>query len=46
VLQPASDLGLDQEPLAALRVVGVVVEHLLERDLAVQFGVKGDEDRA
>ena len=46
VLQPAGDLGLEQEPLAADRVVGVVVEDLLERHLAVQLGVEGDEDGA
>ena len=44
VLQPAGDLGLEQEPLAAGRVVGVVVEDLLERHLAVQLGVERDED--
>ena len=43
VLQPAGDLGLEQEPLAAGRVVGVVVEDLLERHLAVQLGVEGHE---
>ena len=34
------------EPLAAAGVVGVVVEDLLERHLAVQLGVERDEDRA
>ena len=29
-----------------VRVVGVMVEHLLERHLAVQLGVEGDKDRA
>ena len=46
VLQPAGDLGLEQEPLAAGRVVGVVVEDLLERHLAVQLGVERHEDGA
>ncbi len=45
VFQAAGDLGLDQEPLAAGRVVGVVVEDLLERHLAVQLGVQGHEHR-
>ena len=40
VLQPAGDLGLEQEPLAADRVVGVVVEDLLERHLAIELGVE------
>ena len=34
MLQPAGDLGFQQEPLAACRVVGMVVEDLFERDLA------------
>ena len=46
MLQPAGDLGLEQEPLAADRVVGVVVEDLLQRHLAVQLAVEGDEDGA
>ena len=46
VLQPAGDLGLEQEPLAAGGVVGVVVEDLLERHLAVQLGVQRHEDGA
>ena len=46
VLEPAGDLGLDEEPGAAGRVVGVVVEDLLERDLAIELGVECDEDRA
>ena len=44
VLQPAGDLGLEQEPLAAGRVVGVLVEDLLQRHLAVQLGVERHED--
>ena len=46
MLQPAGDLGLEQEPLAADRVVGVRVEDLLEGHLAVQLGVQGHEDGA
>ncbi len=46
VFEPAGDLGLEDEPGAAGGVVGVVVEDLLERDLAVELGVEGDEDGA
>ena len=46
VLQPAGDLGLDQEPLAADRVVGVMVEDLLERHLAVQLAIQRHEHGA
>ena len=46
MLQPAGDLGLEQEPLAAGGVVGVLVEDLLQRHLAVQLGVEGHEDGA
>jgi hypothetical protein len=46
VLQPAGDLGLGQEPGAAGRVVGVAVEDLLQRHLAVQLGVKCHEHHA
>ena len=45
MLQPAGDLGLEQEPLAADGVVGVMVEDLLERHLAVQLGVERHEHR-
>ena len=44
VFQPAGDLGLEQEPLAADRVVGVVVEDLLQGHLAIQLGVQRHED--
>ena len=44
MLQPAGDLGLQEEALAALVVVGVLVEDLLERHLAVQLVVQGHED--
>jgi hypothetical protein len=46
MLQAAGDLGLDQESGPAHLVVGVVVEDLLERDLAVQLGVESHEDSA
>ena len=46
MFQPAGDLGLEHETRAAGGVVGVVVEDLLERDLAVELGVERHEDRA
>ena len=46
VLQPAGDLRLGQEPGAAAGFVGVVVEDLLERHLAVQLLVQRHEDSA
>ena len=46
VLEPAGDLGLGDEPLAADRVVGVLLEDLLERHLAVQLAVERHEHRA
>ena len=46
MLQAAGDLGLDDEPGPAVGVVGVVRLDLLERDLAVELGVLGDEDLA
>jgi hypothetical protein len=45
VLQPAGDLGFHEEPLPAGRVVGVLVEDLLESDLAVQFLIQRHEHR-
>ncbi len=44
VLQPAGDFRLEHEATAAVRVVGVAWEDLLEGDLAVELGVEGDED--
>jgi hypothetical protein len=44
MLQPAGDLGLEQESLPAGGVVGVPLEDLLERHLAVQLAVQGHED--
>src|SRR5262249_6382284 len=44
VLESAGNLSLQQEPLAAGGVVGVVVEDLLQRHLAMQILVGGDED--
>ena len=46
MLETAGDLGFEQEPLTAGRVVGVIVQDLLERDLAVQLAVQCDEDGA
>src|SRR2546430_1246864 len=46
VLQAAGDLGLEEEPGASVGVVGVLVEDLLEGNLAVQLGVERDEDQA
>jgi hypothetical protein len=46
VLQPAGDLGLEEEPLAADGVVGVLVEDLFEGDLTFQLGVQRHEDGA
>ena len=46
VLEPAGDLGLGDEPLPADGVVGVLLEDLLERHLAVQLAVERHEDGA
>ena len=46
VLEAAGDLGLDQEAESTDGVVGVVVEDLLECDLAVELGIERDEDGA
>ena len=46
MLQPAGDLGLEQEAGAAGRVVGVLGLDLLERDLAVQLRIHRDEYHA
>ena len=43
VLESTRDLGFEQEPLAAHGVVGVRVEDLLERHLAVELGIERDE---
>jgi hypothetical protein len=43
VLEPAGDLGLDEKPVAAGRVVGVAIEDLLEGDLAVQLAIERHE---
>jgi hypothetical protein len=45
-LQPAGNLGFEQEPLAADRVIGVAIQDLLECDLAIELGIKRDEDGA
>ena len=44
VLESPGNLGLDEEPLAADQVVGVVVEDLLEGDFPVQLAIQGDKD--
>jgi hypothetical protein len=44
MLQATGDLRLQNEPLAAGWIVGVGVEDLLQRHLAVQLGVQRDED--
>ena len=44
MLQSAGDLGLQQEPPAAGGVVGVIVEDLLQRHLAMQLLIHGHED--
>ena len=46
MLQPAGDLGLDQETGAADRIVGVLHLDLLERDLAVKLGIDRHVDDA
>ncbi len=46
MLESAGDLGLEEESSAAVGVVGVEVEDLLECDLAVELGVERDEDGA
>ena len=43
MLKPAGDLGLEQEPLAADRVVGMLIKDLLERDLAMELGIERHE---
>ena len=44
MLEAAGDLGLEDKPAAADGVVGVRVEDLLERHLAVQLAVECHED--
>ncbi len=46
MFQAAGDLGLEQEAGAAGRVVGVLLQDLLDRHLAVQLLVERDEDGA
>ena len=46
MLEPAGDLGFENEPGAAGGIVGVMVEDLLEGDLTVELGVECDEDRS
>ena len=44
VLQSAGHLGLEHEPLAVLGVVGMPLEDLLERHLAMQLFIVSHED--
>ena len=44
MLQPAGDFGFQHKARAASRIVGVTLENLLERDLAIQLGVERNED--
>jgi hypothetical protein len=46
VLQPAGDLRLVLEPAAVAGIVGIAVLDLLQRHVAVQLGVAGEEDLA
>ena len=46
VLQSACDFGLDDESPAADGIVGVLLDDLLERHLAVQLGIQGHENLA
>jgi len=46
VLQPACDLGLGDEPLTADLVVGVLLQELFQRHLAVQLAIQRHEDVA
>jgi hypothetical protein len=43
MFQAAGDLGLEEEPSAALRIVGVLVLDFLQGDLSMQFGIFGNE---
>ena len=44
MLERAGDLGLGDEAFAAERIVGVLLDDLLERDLAVELAIKCQED--
>ena len=46
MLQPAGDLGFQQEPGAALGIVGALGFDLLQRHLALELGVERDRDLA
>ena len=46
MLQAAGDLGLDHEPGPVVRLFDQVRQDLLERDLAVELDILGDEDLA
>ncbi len=44
MFEAARDLSFEDEPGPAVRVVGVMIEDLLEGDLAVQLGVQRDKN--
>ena len=46
MFESAGDLGFEHEPGAAGWVVGVLLENLLERHLAMQLLIEGDEHSA
>src|SRR5262249_27651853 len=46
VLESPGDLGLEDKSLAAGRVVGMLLEDLLERHLAMQLDIESGEDLA
>ena len=46
VLESAGHFGFQEKPRPTDRIIGVLVEDLLERDLAVKLAVQRDEDSA
>ena len=46
VFEPAGDLRLEQKPRSAGEIVGMAIEDLLERHLAIQLGIECHEHRA
>ncbi len=46
VLQPARDLGLQQEPRLADRMVRMLGSQRFQSDLAIEFGIDREEDLA
>ena len=45
MFEAAGDLGFEQKPGSTGLVVGVAIEDLLERHLAIQLGIERDEHR-